>query len=53
MRKMRYAYFVIALVWLILTLLPIPTNLMNQVRIIKIALLLVLIFVSAREKGEK
>ena len=50
MRKIQFAYFVIAAIWLILTMLPIPLELLNQVRLVKIALILVLVFMSTRKK---
>ena len=51
MRKIQFAYVVIAAVWLILTMLPIPLELLNQVRLVKIALILALIFISTRKKN--
>lgn len=51
MRKIQFAYVVIAAVWLILTILPIPLELLNQVRLVKIALILALIFISTRKKN--
>lgn len=51
MRKNQFAYVVIAAVWLILTMLPIPLELLNQVRLVKIALILALIIIRIRKKN--
>lgn len=51
MGKIQFAYVVIAAVWLILTMLPISLELLNQVRLVKIALILALIFISTRKKN--
>ena len=51
MRKIQLAYVVIAAVWLILTMLPIPLELQNQVGLVKNALIFILIFISIRKKS--
>lgn len=50
MRKIQFAYFVIAAIWLILTMLPIPQELLKQVQLFKFALIIVLVFISTRKK---
>ena len=51
MRRIQFAYFVIAAIWLILMMLPIPLELLNHVRLVKIALILALIIIRIRKKN--
>ena len=50
MRKWQIVYFALAAVWLIITVSPIPEEYINQMEVLRIALMIVIVICSFLDK---
>ena len=53
MKNMNFAYFGVAAIWLIINMLPIPQHLINEMELVKIALMIVIVVMAFRRKKNK
>lgn len=53
MKKGHYIYVCLAAIWLLITVAPIPEHLINQMELVKIAVMIMIVIVAFKNKKNK